>query len=513
MKVDEFIAKAKQQISNNPLDRVSENIRNIKDIAIYDPHCHIFDKQCLPAGYFVLRTLTKPFINLVSLNDTLTETLDVANNGFVGISVEDLYKNLSTGDTIEFEKIENDIFNNIKTNEILLKKDEIEIQTLETDILSDNNNSKFSLQIIKKKKELRKKTITGLQFILNEIFKFKSNEEIFNVYLNQFSIKNLFPFSEQNLPFITGILMMDVQPGWEFKRQKRSFEEQMDEILKLTSKSTDTDNPIVPFFAVDPRRIKPENDTDLLDLFLKGFPMEGTSFFGVKIYPCLGYLPSDARLKPIFEICESKNIPIVSHCGGSLVSTFERKTSDKLVLTQNFDANDKVEIEFSNNNDMGDFLNQPEHWLNVLKIFPKLKINIAHFGSPTTWNESKPKEIIAIKTNIDKFKIFNIASRRNTIIALMKQFEGVYSDFSYNITEKNTFDEFFEVLNVESIVKNRTMFGTDFWVVLSNTLLFKDKLNESQKLFIKMFKNHEDSLFKTVPNKFWFEMLKNDIVT
>lgn len=522
MEAKAFIEQAKKQISSNPLDRVSKHIKEIRNDAIYDPHCHIFDKGCVPVGYFILRLLTKPFFNAFEEEDNLLVELENTDSTskIVGITVKELYQKLEEDDDITFEKVEKEVNREIEKNEDSLKVDKALINKLTnfSSIATEGEikNLKFELEIAKSRKEKKEKTISGLKFIIKVLFSFKNNKEIFELYLDQFAIKNLSPFKEAGKPFITGILMMDIQAGWEFKRQRKSITEQMDELLLLTEEVSSSANPIIPFFAVHPARAdfaSTDEKPNLYDLFLKAFPKNGTSFFGVKIYPCLGYLPSDPRLRPIYEICEAKNIPILTHCGGNFVTTYERKTSDKLVLKQNFDDADNVEIEFEDRRDMGDFLNQPEHWLPVLTAFPNLKINIAHFGSPTAWNNSLPAKtkITANSTNIPQFKSFTISSRKNTIIALMKQFKGVYADFAFNISEEDTFTNLLNELNKDPLVKARTMFGTDFWVVLSNTLLFKDKLNTVQQTFIDRLSKHNDSLYREVPHNYLFDTSHNDL--
>jgi predicted TIM-barrel fold metal-dependent hydrolase len=481
MEAQKFIKDAQAQISSNPLDRVSEHTRSLVNNpnTIYDPHCHIFDRHCLPFEYFILRTFIGRFGNLLAGN-------------VVRMSEEQFYEKLKNGENIIPPNINDEI--------------DRAIEDTQNKIKNPNNLTKSEV-------ERKKKSISSLRFIKRAIFQFDTNKEILDIYLAQFAIKNVRPFNTQNRPFITSVLMMDIQPGWQFRHQDRAIMTQIDDLLKLTRSMENTNTPILPFLAVDPRRVGRGGNEELYTLFLRAFPANGTSFFGVKIYPSLGYLPSDFRLEPIYKICEEKNIPVLTHCGGNFVSTAEEETSNSFILTENFDPNDRVEIKFNNRKKMGDFLNQPEHWEIVLNRFPNLKLNIAHFGSPVTWDNSNPDPIFSnppIVRKVDK------AKRKETIIGLMEneRFKGVYADFSFNISETNTFNNLLNVLNQNPTVRERTMFGTDFWVVLSNTLFVKRRLrdvfknfNELQEDFIQKFSSHQSSLFSEVPKSYLFDML------
>ncbi|ANP50998.1 putative TIM-barrel fold metal-dependent hydrolase [Streptomyces griseochromogenes] len=62
------------------------------------------------------------------------------------------------------------------------------------------------------------------------------------------------------------------------------------------------------FWGVDPRA-----GQDGVDLFERCVTEYG--FAGLKLYPLCGYSPSDRRLYPYFEICESNGLPVLSHTG------------------------------------------------------------------------------------------------------------------------------------------------------------------------------------------------------
>ena len=102
-------------------------------------------------------------------------------------------------------------------------------------------------------------------------------------------------------------LMMDFEPGLHEEPETKYYD-QIDNMKKLKKEFPLT---LLPFIAIDPNRdyVKDKKNKDeygYREIFLEAFSKEN-SFFGIKIYPSLGYLPSDPRLMEIYEICQEKN--------------------------------------------------------------------------------------------------------------------------------------------------------------------------------------------------------------
>jgi predicted TIM-barrel fold metal-dependent hydrolase len=141
-------------------------------------------------------------------------------------------------------------------------------------------------------------------------------------------------------------------------------------------------------------------------------------------------------------------------------------------------------------------LNNPKRWEPVLDMFPKLKISFAHFGGSSTW-----KSCTKVRSNIDP------QHRKETIISFMNKYPNVYADFAFNFIEDNIWDNIINVLLYNKRVRERLMFGTDYWVVNPKVNL-KLKQNE----FIKHLKDSSKSDIDLVdiltfqnPVKFFFE--------
>ena len=119
-----------------------------------------------------------------------------------------------------------------------------------------------------------------------------------------------------------------------------SIEEQHEELAELRMIYPKN---IIPFAAIDPRQ---DNPLEMLkDL------IENKDFKGVKLYPPLGYLPSDEKLYPIYAYAEKKSIPAMVHCSRGGV----RHTKLSAEETRSYA--------------------DPDHYRSILKDFPKLRIS------------------------------------------------------------------------------------------------------------------------------------------
>ena len=203
----------------------------------------------------------------------------------------------------------------------------------------------------------------------------------------------------------------------------------------------------------------------------------------MKLYPALGYHPGHEVLAPIYHICEKCNIPITVHCGGESVSSFENRIETNVF-------GEPFVVDQGSRKLNARKLNEPSNWFDVMEKFKNLKVNLAHFGGSSAWVESSAEPHKRIKD----------------ILSLMEQYDGIYSDFSFNLNDQEAtriFSNRFRSKEPEfDKIKSRTMFGTDYWVVVPQSNLISD-----QYYFLEMlsdFKNDllvnnvSDFLFKTI---------------
>jgi len=182
-----------------------------------------------------------------------------------------------------------------------------------------------------------------------------------------------------------------------------------------------------PFLCVDPRHQPPGG----LDAWVKSkVNLQNGPFYGLKLYPPMGFRPTDPRLKSILEWCKAGAIPITSHCsmGGAGLRGLEER---------------------------GDFAH-PRYWRHVIQRLGTdgvLRLNLAHFSDLTrslrteaaqTWSD----EIIRL--------MYHCQEKRHDV--------EIYSDLSYAWVESDweTFEENVEKIEAKGLGK-WMLFGSDWW--------------------------------------------------
>lgn len=239
-------------------------------------------------------------------------------------------------------------------------------------------------------------------------------------------------------------LMMDMEPGIGGD-QTTPYLDQIDNMRQLRDNYPDK---LLPFVAIDPR------NPDVDQIFLSAFNGEN-NFFGIKIYPSLGYLPSHPKLRQIFEVCQAKKIPVTAHCGGGTVHS--SRWYIRNIKGQRMDANNQPEEICENKwfftkNSYANYFNHPKKWEPVLHEFPQLKLNLAHFGSDTEWE--------------------NLANGDNNtwvsrIMDMMARYENLYADFSFNISKHEIYEIFRERIEDNILIAERALYGSDYYMVVT----------------------------------------------
>ncbi len=320
-------------------------------------------------------------------------------------------------------------------------------------------------------------------------------DNLINVYDKYFFKKNITPHL-----FIVN-LAMDMErgisgaPTFNYQMQLQqllSFLDQSSPIMN-TGKSYDYQTTILPFLAIDP------NNKEAFEYFLSAFLANYNTtgipelnnvapFFGLKLYPSLGYSPSDPILLDLYEICEQKSIPITTHCGGIRTRTNKREIEigyRKIENGQIKDSKKTVKV-YSKQNFKNIFLD-PLHWEKVLKMFPKLKLNLAHFGDNIEWknyhaNNHDPKTYI--------FKT----------LKMIKDFENVYADISYSYSNEENINAI-QIMMQNSDYKHRILNGSDFFLTEIEKFTTKEFL---EKLEAKFINNQEGLHLLTSTNPYNF---------
>jgi len=255
--------------------------------------------------------------------------------------------------------------------------------------------------------------------------------------------KLLEKYYESNSLF--GVLMMDMREGIGGKLI-RNLEAQMDVIKTLRNAYPAK---ILPYMAIDPRR------TNALELFNKAFSRhESYQFFGLKVYPSLGYLPSHPTLMQIFEICQEKKIPVLSHCSGATVHSSDHWIKNIEGVKFKPDGSEytkRVNKFFLGKKAYASFFNTPRNWEPVLRKFPDLRLNLAHFGGDVEWEsflEGKSNTWVA------------------RIIDFLYRYPQVYTDFAYTLTDHRFAFRLKQMMEDNHLIAERTLFGSDYYMLV-----------------------------------------------
>lgn len=127
------------------------------------------------------------------------------------------------------------------------------------------------------------------------------------------------------------------------------------------------------------------------DLFLYPTSKNGV-FWGVKVYPRLGFAPDDftqyPQLKEMFTVCAKNDIPVTSHCsrGPMCIADYvnysrygEQNQAAPKAISENLIKYKEHEFWFA------DSFTSAANWEQVIIACPDLKIDLAHFGGLDIW--------------------------------------------------------------------------------------------------------------------------------
>ncbi|MDR2897316.1 MAG: amidohydrolase, partial [Spirochaetaceae bacterium] len=123
------------------------------------------------------------------------------------------------------------------------------------------------------------------------------------------------------------------------------------------------------------------------------------AFAGIKLYPPLGFDPwpenssERAKLEMLYDYCERKGIPLITHCDDQGFRALPLETS--LVYTA------------------------PDRWDEVLKRHPNLYLNIAHFG----------------RQYYRGIRLRSTGKWQQKILQLITDYPNVYTDMSFTGAE------------------------------------------------------------------------------
>ncbi len=340
--------------------------------------------------------------------------------------------------------------------------------------------------------------------------KFAQYDSADAVLMHQFGLYNMaFRLKKRKRPHIIMThLMMDMERGVKGEA-KQGFYDQLVELSTLRQKRKH-DHVILPFLATDPRN--PNLYEDFLAVFTDSDKRinktklseldDAFPFFGVKIYPSLGYFPSDPKLMEIFEICAAKNIPVTTHCGGGSTRYNNSKwvKGSRMIWKEGQLEEEPYEIKArygkKTGKRMAELFNAPNLWIPVIKAFPKLKLNLAHFGSDLEWAN---------------YRDGLSGSHVDQTLDLITEYPNVYGDISYSCAfDRNLWkirgwfapEQFTE--ERRATLLRKILYGSDYYMTDNK----KSLVTIVKSVFEELEQEQLDHFCVTNPKTFLFEAAK-----
>jgi predicted TIM-barrel fold metal-dependent hydrolase len=224
-----------------------------------------------------------------------------------------------------------------------------------------------------------------------------------------------------------------------------------------------------PFVAIDPRMGSGASNRDFVKEFIE------MGFSGIKLYPAMGFYPYDIRLKDVYEYAEKYEIPIMTHCSKGGINYSAQDGLESMETPTDLEGKLRTNPRLGKKNlgEYCDILNSPDQFELPLKLFPNLKVCIAHMGIDDGTNFKNFNNQAT-----DDFKWYN------KILDLMDRYEKVYMDMSYSLAYKPFYAWFdTEYKRFDDNIRDRILFGTDFFMTVqeefgNDKVLFKKALDE-----------------------------------
>lgn len=226
---------------------------------------------------------------------------------------------------------------------------------------------------------------------------------------------------------------------------RRPFNEQLAELAALKRREGSR---LLAFIAVDPRR---PGIYEMVRRYI-----EEHDFTGIKLYPALGYYPYDARLEEIYAYAQAHSIPVISH-GTRSGAVYFRGSRRELIRLVRDEVHAQVPVKGFNNRRLCDYFSHPMNYEPVLERFPGLKLDIAHWGGTSEWqdylyNPSKDREISYLS---NWFRI---------IKHMMRRYPRLYTDISYTLGHIDHLP-LLDILLEDTSLRERVLFGSDYYLV------------------------------------------------
>ncbi|MHA1127303.1 MAG: amidohydrolase family protein, partial [Candidatus Heimdallarchaeota archaeon] len=304
--------------------------------------------------------------------------------------------------------------------------------------------------------------------ILNALNIFRDDNQ-FDRYANFIRImrcntqEDIFKYVSHYYPSDTKFIVLAMDMAFMSAGKVQDYSKQLQGLKELKEKYK---GKIYPFVAVDPRRA--DSSDDLLALVEGWF--DEYKFYGIKIYPPLGYFPFDDKLEGVYKFALKKELPILAHASKS-GPVFTRMKRNKLIDTiktglKDYLPEEKLRFKGKRQREICNYFTHPENWKIAFEKFGKFKTCLAHFGGSGEWERylnPSTKGMCGEKIKSCKKKKIEGRYWVDIIYDLMKENDNLYTDISMTLHNP----EFFPILRVlleNPEVNKQILFGTDFYM-------------------------------------------------
>lgn len=253
------------------------------------------------------------------------------------------------------------------------------------------------------------------------------------------------------------------------------------QLLEVERIRTYYPNTLFPFISVDPRH---KTGTELVQWVSE--KIERKIFFGIKIYPAMGYFPFHPGLDLLYKWAEKHEIPVMTHCTregnyhtGKMMQVIPQNRPDSLkpdssVMESIYARIDKFMSHKFTRDDSKHGCNvfsNPENYIPLLEKYPKLKLCFAHFGGE---GELLKKKSELVTKGIDDWPDWG-----TRIVEMMNTFPNVYTDISYTLASEKALEVV--IPYIDQPIGQRILFGTDFFMTVrekAEDKLWRDCINK-----------------------------------
>lgn len=237
-----------------------------------------------------------------------------------------------------------------------------------------------------------------------------------------------------------------------------------DQIAEIERVRSFYPNNLFPFLSVDPRHL---GGRTLVEWVKEKITRR--AFFGIKLYPALGYFPFDPLLDELYQWAAENEVPVLTHCTrsgshytGRMMDVVPHNRPESLnsqstamlsiyARIDRFIANTYTwdESKYGCN-----IFSNPENYIPILEKYPNLKLCLAHFGGA---DEILKEDNAIISKGID-----DRPDWFTRIQDMMGKYSNVYTDISYTLYHDKAMDAITTLLNRD--IGPRILFGTDFYM-------------------------------------------------